>query len=457
MDLKSKKVGIWGFGIVGKSALSYFTTKKSHITIMDTRPLSLQEQYEIKKSGATFINQSEDESFLEENEIILASPGIDLHNYSQYHHKFITELDLFAQENTKPIIAITGTIGKTSITDLLSKIIQTYEPLSTGGNIGVGMLNLLKQSDAKKVVLEVSSFQLEQCKLFAPDLAIWTNFYPNHLDRHRTLEEYFRAKYSILKYQKENQNALIPLELASQIVHEIHQNQGYKGTLHFFSHTKPCLHTYTWLPKNSNLFWIEDSTIVHYCNNKKKELLSLKNLSKSTFEKNWLIVAAALEIMDLSQDLIFSSSIVPLEHRVEKISENNQILIYNDSKSTIMESTLAAVEKLQGNNIILFLGGFSKGVDRKISILQLADKVKQIICFGAEAQQLHEYAQCAAIPSNAFATLETAVHYALKQAQSGDQILFSPGGSSYDLFKNFEERGAHFKQLVDEYNEKSNQ
>lgn len=273
MNLQTKKIGIWGFGIVGKAALNYFQNqnKKNQIMIMDSRELTQQENDLIKKIGGTIINQKECKKFLEENDIILASPGVDFSNYREYSNKLITELDIFSYENTKHVTAITGTIGKTSITHLLSTLINKNEPIKTGGNIGIGMLNLLEKSDAKKIILEISSFQLEYCKLFAPDLAIWTNFYPNHLDRHRTIEEYFKAKYTVLKYQREDQHSLVPLELAEKIVHENAHNSSYKGTLHFFSNQKPCLHTYTWLPSKSSLFWLENSTIVHYTNNEKKD------------------------------------------------------------------------------------------------------------------------------------------------------------------------------------------
>lgn len=453
MNLQAKKIGIWGFGIVGKAALNYFATKKNQLTVMESRLLTEQESGILKNFDAQFIEQKEYKKFLEENDVILASPGIDLRNYSKYAHKFITELDLFTQENKKNTIAITGTIGKTTITHLLTKIIEKHEPVLKGGNIGIGMLDLLKPSQANKIILEVSSFQLEHCTQFAPDLAVWTNFYPNHLDRHKTVEEYFNAKYTLLKYQNKNQNALVPLELASKIMHT--HNSRPKSTLHFFSIKKPCLHTYRWLPSKSTLFWIENSKVIHCKNHQQEELISLKNISDITYEQNWLILIAALKILNVPLNATVFPQQEHLEHRLEKLpTPANQATIYNDSKSTIMESTLAAVEKLHGKNILLLLGGLSKGVTRKEPIEQLRGKVKEIICFGDEALALNEYAKSATIPSKAFPCLESATAYALNKAQSEDQILLSPGGSSYDLFKNYEERGTYFKKLVKEYREK---
>lgn len=449
MQSQLKKIGIWGFGVVGKSALSYFNTKKNNtIMIMDARDLTENEVKEIEHCRAQFIRQDHCKKFLEENDIILTSPGIDISNYKKYNHKFITELDLFTQENNKKIIAITGTIGKTSVTHLISQILQKHKKIATGGNIGTAMLDLLKL-DAHDIVLEVSSFQLERCATFAPDLAIWTNLYPNHLDRHKTMEEYFNAKYTLLNYQHENQQALVPLELAQPIIHRHHNTQKKKGILNFFTSQKPCSHTFKKLPEKSTLFWIENDTLMHYDNNNIKELLNIKNIPLTTFQTNWLIIGAALHLLSFPLHKIGLEQHETLEHRLEKIPYNQMVEIYNDSKSTIMESTHAAVDKLHGKKIILLLGGLSKGVIRKDAILKLRNKVEHVICFGKESQQLHEYAQLACIPSSAYNNLDDAVKEALKKSyEKNTTLLFSPGGSSYDLFKNYEERGSYFKKLI---------
>lgn len=443
MDFHNKKIGIWGFGIVGKAALKFFRSHEIPITVMDNKELSKQDYELLDTAKSNFVPQVNCNEFLSNNDLILASPGIDLRPFASYKEKFITELDIFSSHTKKPIIAITGTIGKTTVTHFLSKILQKHTTVQTGGNIGTGMLELLAQQDHEITLLEVSSFQLEPCQIFAPDLAIWTNLYPNHLDRHTTIEDYFSAKCAILAKQKNNQQALIPIELASRII-----QRNYQGVLHFFSQKPPNISHLQWLPKNSNLFWLENNSLMLYKNNQTQALGTIDTSSYDIFPTNLLITAATLYLLGTPLSLFTSDDIPQLEHRIEKVASYNGTDIYNDSKATIMESTIAAIDKLKSKPIILFLGGLSKGVDRSSIIAQLHGKVKHILCFGAEAQTLHQAAQQNNIESSSFETLEDAVNFVLTHTQPGDHILFSPGGSSYDLYTDYTKRGEHFKNLI---------
>lgn len=440
MNFTNKKIGIWGLGIVGKAALKFFSKYTSAITIMDKKELSEIDRALIQKYNGNFIPQTDAAHFFIDNDFIIASPGINTLAYHEYRHKFITELDIIHQAIKKPIIAITGTIGKTSITHILSTCIAHHELVITGGNIGIGMLELIeKQEQYSRIVLEVSSFQLEQCTQFAPQLAIWTNFYPNHLDRHPSIEEYFNAKSKILAYQNELHSALLPLELAPHI-----QNKNYKAQIHFFCPEKPADEILYTLPATSLVFWPQATTIM-CCNQQIIQPIGSLN-QQGTFPINWLIIQAALYILEMPQP---KDAHIPIpEHRIEKIAEYAGIEFYNDSKSTIMESTIAAVHKLQPKPIILLLGGLSKGADRASKIKELEHTIKYIITFGAESASLQQAAQHYAIPNCAVTTLQEAVHYAYSIAQPGDQILLSPGGSSYDQFSDYKERGNQFKTII---------
>jgi UDP-N-acetylmuramoylalanine--D-glutamate ligase len=448
-----KKIGIWGFGVVGKSAVNYVSTYTNKLQILEAKELSPADQELLIAKQIPFYRQDTClEDFLEHNDYIIPSPGIDLRPYAAYVHKWLSEFDLFQQAWQKPIIAITGSIGKTSVTTLLSHLFATGSwRFYTGGNIGNGILSALtEQANYDAALLEVSSFQLEHCKKFAPNLAIWTNFYPNHLDRHSSLQEYCAAKCKIFAHQATHQQALIPYSLLAHIRYE-----QIPSTLNLFSNQPLSFQEQSKLPSHARLFYRDgDSICMHYDNSTTPIFLGA--MPRISFEENWLIIISALYLIQYHLNMPrYLDHITPHlaialpEHRLEKIVTTDMVTIYNDSKSTTADSTWAAVNKLQGATpIILFLGGLSKGVSRKPLIDALRTKVREVYCFGKEAHELHAWCQETRIPALSFETLDTAVSTCLKQLREPSVILFSPAGSSYDLFKDYQERGNYFKQLI---------
>ncbi len=446
MDLQHKKIGIWGFGIVGKAAAALLSTQSISVTIMEKRALTEQENALIKQYHATSIHQDSVNDFFDQNDLILMSPGIDPRPYAQhYKHKFITELDLLSSAFTKPIVAITGTVGKTSVTHFLSTLLNHTRRVATAGNIGIGMLDLInKQEQYDCAVLEVSSFQLEYCTQFQPHLAIITNLYSNHLDRHGTLENYLAAKLHILSAQKKEQRALLPIELLNyEPVRTLVEQQ--KDRFSFFSVQKTPGHF------EYELFWIENNQIMTQKNGTQKVITTLSSFPQRSYPENWLIVAAALHILDQPFDfdatVNFDSEV--LNHRLEKINTVQEITFYNDSKSTVPESTLAAVHSFGDQRLVLILGGLSKGVDRAaLLIAHLPKTIVHVICFGAEKEQLVTACTQYGITASRYETLREAFIAACTYANETIPVLFSPSGSSYDLFNNYQERGNAFKKLI---------
>ncbi len=219
MKTIGKKIGVWGLGVVGKSAITYFHSKNNRVQALDRREPNTQEQAFLTAHHTPFFLQDKLTEFLEHNDYILPSCGIDLRPYATYNHKFLSELDIFRAECHKPIIAITGSVGKTTVTHLLSQLIAHQgKTVFTGGNIGVGLLDSIEQANkADYVILEVSSFQLERCKSFKPHLALCTNIHANHLDRHGSLESYIDAKLQIIAHQGSEDRALFSLAMQEQV------------------------------------------------------------------------------------------------------------------------------------------------------------------------------------------------------------------------------------------------
>ena len=435
--LSSKaKIGIWGFGVVGQSIARYLA-KSGYADLMVHDVKDVGAHPLLRECRAVFVAELAD--LLEGCDFVFPGPGIDLELYQAYSAKFISELDLFYQQWQKPIIAITGTLGKTTLTTLLANILnQCGIRAIAAGNVGLAMCDIL-DSDYELVVLELSSFQLESCRFFAPDIAIWTNLYPNHLDRHKTMHNYFAAKAKVFLHQHANQIALLPTSLMSDL-----KNLQIPGQCYFFGEMPLDIGVPNYV---KGVFTRCGADIILQAGAKQIKIANIAALKKiDTYEINLVALAAVfyLQQIILPPDLQFRA----IAHRVEKFYTNRGIDFYNDSKSTVAQATLAAVQKLTGRPIILFLGGLSKGVDRASLVQNLKGSVQLIICFGGEAEALH--AMCAAqqITSAKFVNLESAFDYCLEVAKTGDQVLFSPAGSSFDLFANYVERGEVFKRLV---------
>jgi len=417
------RIGIWGFGCVGACAVHFFGKRGYQIGLMNNKPLSSDQKRLLDQYDVQFFDQNTQlDSFFKEHEVVLPSPGIDLRPYQPYLPQCTTELDILAAHFKKPIIAITGTLGKTSCTHILAQAIaHNGKRVALGGNVGIAMLDLIDQQEhLDYAVLELSSFQLEQVRYFAPDIALITNIYPNHLDRHTTLREYQQAKTNIYTNQTAEQLTLLP--------HAVYE-QLQQADL-------PLPHNYVIIDAKTTS---QETTL----------------LQTITFADNAQLIAATLQTLGFTLNNKSDFSIP--EHRVQPLATIKGVTFYNDSKSTLPQATLAALQRLatkqNTRNIILFLGGLDKGVDRQPLIQQIAQSklVKMIYTFGSQAEQLAQWCTIYNQPCNATHTLEQAFKQCIAYAQKGDIVLFSPSGASFDLFNHYEHRGSVFKQLVHEY------
>lgn len=452
MHLQKRSVGIWGFGIVGKAALAFLHAKGALIQVLDQRELHPNEFELITSSRAHFMqarSSADIESFLVHNDLILASPGVDVRPFEAFKDKFIAELDLFGAFFHKPIIAVTGSVGKTTTTVFLSQLLtHTYPRLWTGGNIGTSVLDaLFVQNDFDAALLEVSSFQLERCTSFAPTLALWTNCYPNHLDRHGTQENYFRAKYHIIAHQTAACQAIVPLEIYDDVL-----CLNPQSTIHAFSTNPIQEHQHELITaKKSCLFYSNHRDIYTVTPAGMHQIISNSDLPALSFIQNWVLICGALHQLGIPcsdiKERIKNDSIP--KHRLELIKTISGVDFYNDSKATAAASTLAAVDKLQGRPIILILGGLSKGVSRQTLIKELEGKVREIYCFGNESKQLSAWCNQFHILSHECSDLLQVCAHLKHRIKPGDQVLFSPAGTSFDLFHDYKDRGNQFIDLID--------
>ena len=443
-----KNYGVWGLGVVGKSVLEFLYKHKAQfaidkLSVMDKRQPNDEEAHFLQQHGIAYVSEAHLHQFFASHDIVIPSPGVDITEAANYKDKLVEELDLFCDSWQKPLIAVTGTLGKTSVVHLLDKILQhNGVNVATGGNIGTGMLDLLGLKEkANMALLEVSSFQLERTKRFAPDIAILTNLYPNHLDRHGTMEHYLLAKYHIMMHQHEGQYALVPWEMRNRL------RILTSRPLMYFS-VQP-VHEIAELRPQDTLYTLRNNALYKVTTTTEVLLFSLDAIPAISYLENWIIILAACDVLGILKKETFSIPSLDLPtHRLEKVATFKNIDFYNDSKSTIFEATLSAVNHLSPARIHLFLGGISKGVNRAELLEKLKDKVASVSCFGGEADQLYTACLAVKIPAYKHATLEQAFAACVTHAQAKDVILFSPAGASYDLYKNYKERGDEFVRLV---------
>jgi len=504
------KLGIIGFGVVGKSALnflkehveipdnddidlvindSYDEPRAVDVDVWDARLLGAHEHEMIQACGAAIVDTTRVslKEFIEQHDFILPSPGVPLREYQEFADKFLCELDFFAAYMKKPVVAVTGSIGKTTTTRIIGKVVsisnfllkeQCSEPVRglmrdyhlsgkksirtvLGGNIGRGMLDLVKQPESYDLaVLELSSFQLDLNKKFAPDISILTNFYPNHLDRHGDLESYCEAKFNIMRYQKEHQVAIVTKNLFRGKVWNYWNNcfKELKAMVSICSHQPYDQEFIDTINREKFYFFYVDggylwlSLIKKNKQISKEKLFNLSVLPEGTFLQNWIKSLAALYFLgvDLSSTEMWfksndtSSFFDDATHRVQYFTTINGVDFYDDSKATLIEATKAAVAKLSRSDrrVLLILGGQSKGIDRSplMDYIKSIPQIKKVYCFGPECA---DFADCIVLPS-----LEAIVDDVAKIMTPGDIVLFSPSGSSFDLFKNYKHRGQEFKKLV---------
>ncbi len=364
--------------------------------------------------------------------------GIPLSNDSQ----------IFFENVNCPVIGITGSSGKTTTTSLIGAMVKKSAPdlkkIWVGGNIGTPLIEQVERIEPDDtVILELSSFQLELMTL-SPHIAVITNITPNHLDRHGTLEEYTRAKSQILVYQNAEDIAILNHEDSGSwnLRHMV------KGNLFSFG-VEP-------LSLEHDCAYISNHQVFIQRGGKCKVMASIKDLRIRGQHNlyNVLAACAIAELIDLPLSAIQEalSTFDGVPHRLELVAEKHGVRWYNDSIATAPERTLAAVVSFS-EPIVLLLGGKDKKLPWDRLVQQIHRQVDHVILFGADADKIafalgETEGGSRPYSIDLCASLESAIQAANRVAETGDVVLLSPGATSYDEFKDFEERGEKFRLWV---------
>ena len=435
-SMKNKKVAVLGAGKSGLSACKLL--KKLEAKVFLSEKNKNYNIKELEKNSDRFEFGVHSEKILD-NELIVISPGISKNKdiFKKAKNKnipIISELELSSWFTHFPIIAITGSNGKTTTTKILENIFkETDLNVFISGNIGIPFSEIVLNNIEKNVknglhIIEVSSFQLEDIFDFSPNIAIILNISEDHLDRYHSMKNYINAKMNIAKNMEKHDKLIFNSEDGL-----ILENIKTKAELVGFS-----------LKKNiGEVFFMNKNKIY---NSKEEKLISIDeiNLLGDHNILNILAAATAAKVYEISEKNIRNGiqKTYPVDYRLQKVNEINKISFFNDSKSTNVDSIIVAVNSFH-ENLILILGGRDKGGDFKKIITHLKNKVKQIIIFG-ESKKIIEMQIKERIPIYIANSMKDAIHFSFKNAKSGDSILLSPGCTSYDMYDNFEHRGKDF-------------
>jgi UDP-N-acetylmuramoylalanine--D-glutamate ligase len=349
----------------------------------------------------------------------------------------IGEIELAAQFLPGPIVAITGSNGKTTTTTLTAEIL-TAGGLSTlvGGNIGTPAISLADRAKHDTViVLEVSSFQLETIQTFRPKIAVVLNVTPDHLDRHRTLEVYVDAKARIFENQRSDDFAVLNEDDPTCVT----MAARAQAQIFWFSRQKEV----------KQGAWVRDGNILFRDSAGQREIMQVSEIPLKGAHnlENVLAAVCASALMGCAPEKIRQAvrNFKAVEHRLEYVATIRGVDYYNDSKATNVDATIKALESFPAN-IHLILGGKDKGSDYSVLNDLLRQRVKRVYTIGAAAAKIESQIQGVEVVHAE--TLENALRKANAVAQPGDVVLLAPACASFDQFKSYEHRGKVFKEIV---------
>lgn len=481
---QGKRVLVVGLGISGIESALFLARcgikvvaveSEKHETYLKRSPLAARlAELESRQIEIHFaINGENVLPLLSEVELSVLSPGVSLESaicgvLTRKGVPFVSELELGIELNGAAAIMVTGSNGKSTTVTLIESLLRAggFKP-HLCGNVGVPVVAALGQNtlssaakDPKEIqVVEASSYQLESCRLIKPKVGILLNISDNHLERHGTLERYAACKARLFERQDETDFALLNLD--DKRVRDLAPKIGSKVL---------------WFGSDARQFQNREGALVFYDARRgidriefnlgaKSEELDIQPCKLIGLHNRYNIAAALLacKLLGLENAALLKAlqDFQPLEHRLEMLSGRSALKVVNDSKSTTVASTLAAfraiVEAFPQAKISLLLGGQVKAGSWAPLMQELKRQqasLRAIVAFGADARILASHLQSAGLQYSQAQRVADAWQIAQQQSSPDDVLLFSPGAASFDEFRDFEERGRYFKQLVNEQSAK---
>lgn len=443
-ELRGKRVLVVGLARTGVATALFCAARGADVTATDARaeneigdvPASL------RSAGVKLELGGHRENTFLAQDLIVPSPGVpaDAPLLESARAKGVTvwsEVELADRFLNGRLIGITGSNGKTTTTSLIEHILRNAG-LSTilAGNIGTPLIARVEQTSNDTItVVELSSFQLELIETFRPNISVFLNLTPDHLDRHHTLEAYGRAKARIFENQTEADSAVL--------------NADDPATTPL-APAKPQVYWFSRKQRVAQGAFVKESEIVFRHDGEEATILNLQDipLAGAHNVENVLAAVAATRLAGAEPAAIACGvrSFAGVEHRLEFVAEIAGVRYYNDSKATNVDATLKALDAFPGR-ILIVLGGKDKGSDYTLLQKPLREKAILALLIGAAAEKIEKQITGNVAIERA-GTIERAVEIASHASRPGDVVLLAPACASFDQFQNYEHRGRVFKDLV---------
>lgn len=448
MEVKGKKVLVFGLGISGIGAGKILERQGAEVVLYDGNKKLMEEKVRQQSgadSNAKIIIGEFPEEILAELDMTVLSPGVptDLPVIEKMRKQGITvigEVELAYQFGKGDVLAITGTNGKTTTTTLLGEIMKNYQDdVFVVGNIGTPYTTAVEDMTENSItVAEMSSFQLESIVEFRPRVSAILNFTPDHLNRHHTMEAYVNAKKNIAKNQTEEDYCILNYE--DKLTREF-GNEVKARVLYFSSQRK--LEEGIYL-EEGNIIYNYEGVKETICHVDELQILGTHN------HENVMAACAMAAVYGVPVGVIRESvkAFGGVEHRIEYVTEKNGVTYYNDSKGTNPDAAIKGIQAMNRPTLLIG-GGYDKQSSYEEWIQAFDGKVKQLVLIGQTREKIEKTAhECGFFNTILAENLEEAVKICAEKAEAGDAVLLSPACASWGQFDNYEQRGDKFKEYV---------
>jgi UDP-N-acetylmuramoylalanine--D-glutamate ligase len=445
MNVQNLKILVIGLGKTGIATARFLLGQGAKVVTTDAKPLS--EMKGIMDDLKSLCHDAEftryDPDVLSGLDMIVPSPGVPPSNFllseaARRKIPIISEIELACRFLKIPIIAITGTNGKTTTTTLIGKILSRGgKNVFVGGNIGNPLIGYIDgKQEADYAVVEVSSFQLQWIQQFRPHISILLNTTCDHVDYHGTFDAYRMTKERIFENQTNGDFAI----LNGDEPHTVNLKEKLAARVLLFS-TKKQVTDGMFLDHNRLFYQASDGVHAEY----PFDMIKIPGLHNA---ENVMAAVMAARACGCSPEDVVSAikDFKGIAHRIEFAGEKRGVAFYDDSKGTNVGAVVRALETFS-RPIILLLGGRDKEGDFETLLPLVREKVRELVLFGEARQRINDLIG-GTVKTTSAATLKEAIEIADLHSVSGDVVLLSPGCASFDEFSNYKERGNFFKEVV---------